>query len=336
MAAAPRKKKSERAPSHRRKARTLNIAVQLAFVVKVLETAQQLAQNDGNENLLKRTGLHQIEARAARKVLHHNPDLRVFQVRAIVLGHEWRVDARQHGNLLLNVFNFIFGRLKINDLDGDGHVAHLFNAANGARTAMSATEHREARAASAAPLEHLAERALANTVKLDIEVFGVHIFRRQRRPRDVRLVCVGNTIMREKSVQALKNGQRLRVPFFQSCRRHTLNLMLACTQKSARTRDNLADCCQSRTQRSLHTHTGPPANVHRRRFTAGCHARGSQASNSCSTTSKWTDQRANHHQLSLARLNTSTRHTLARARAVGAMGRLLASSERRKREREAR
>lgn len=71
-----------------------DVAVELPLGVQIVEALQHLPQDDGDVHLLEESSLHQVQRRPAAKVLHDDPQLRSFQIRAEVLGDERRVALR--------------------------------------------------------------------------------------------------------------------------------------------------------------------------------------------------------------------------------------------------
>lgn len=124
--------------------------MQLLFGVQVVEALENLAQDDGDVHLLEMAGLHEVERRAAAKVLHDDPQFGALQIGAVVLGDVGRVALRENHDLLLNVLDLVLGLLQVDDLDGDHLLAAIVDA-----------------------LEHLAERAFAYSLLLGEDLLRI-------------------------------------------------------------------------------------------------------------------------------------------------------------------
>jgi hypothetical protein len=98
---------------------TFYVSVQLAVVMQVHQSLQQLFHDDGDLCLCYQAGLHQVRTAAARAELHNYPQVGAVQVRAVVSGHVWRAHARQYHDLAHDIFHLVFSILDVDDLDGD-------------------------------------------------------------------------------------------------------------------------------------------------------------------------------------------------------------------------
>ena len=72
---------------------------------------------------------------------------------------------RKHGDLLLDILNFVFSILKINDLDGNLLFGPLIYPSEGQNNVRPIE--------LSLPFEHLAKRTLANTLALLVKLLGV-------------------------------------------------------------------------------------------------------------------------------------------------------------------
>lgn len=84
-----------------------------------------------------------------------------LEVGTVVAGDEGTVALRQHHDLLLDVLDLIFRLLQVDDLDGHDLLRPVVD-----------------------PLEHLAERALADALLLREDQLRVHLLRRRKQSRD--------------------------------------------------------------------------------------------------------------------------------------------------------
>jgi len=65
-----------------------------------------------------KTDTNEIKKGTSCKKLHHDPELLFLKIRPIVSCDLWTFTLRKDQNLLLNVFDFVFRALQIDDLDG--------------------------------------------------------------------------------------------------------------------------------------------------------------------------------------------------------------------------
>ena len=65
----------------KRQGQTFDVAVEFALRVQVLESFEDLAQNDGDLHLVEAARFHQVQRRAAAQVLHDDPQLRALRRR---------------------------------------------------------------------------------------------------------------------------------------------------------------------------------------------------------------------------------------------------------------
>lgn len=164
---------------------TFNVAMEFAFGVKVLQALEHFAEDDGDLHFVEIAGLHQVEGRTAAQVLHNDPQFRLlrgktnqifdfflyfengnnkmmrgqiklnipfyFEVGSVITSDVRAVALRQHHDLLLNVFDFIFGFLQVDD----------FNSHNLLRPVVDA-------------FKHFAERALADALLFREDQFRIH------------------------------------------------------------------------------------------------------------------------------------------------------------------
>ena len=97
----------------------LDVAVDLALRVQVLQPHEHLVHDRRDVRLRQRHVPHQVEHRAAADILHDDPEARARDVRAVVTRDVRRVALRHDGDLLLDVVDLVLGLLEVNDLDRD-------------------------------------------------------------------------------------------------------------------------------------------------------------------------------------------------------------------------
>lgn len=91
----------------------LDVAVDHALAVQVVERQQELAADNGNVGLGEDTGLEQVETGAAGEVLHDDPQLVALDERAIVARDILRIALGKVGNLLLDLGDVVVRVFKI-------------------------------------------------------------------------------------------------------------------------------------------------------------------------------------------------------------------------------
>jgi hypothetical protein len=116
--------------------------MEFAFRVKVFQALEHFAEDDGDLHFVEIAGLHQVECRTAAQVLHNDPQFRLlkekktkrmtfktrifswvnfkfyFEVGSVITSDVRAVALRQHHDLLLDVFDFIFSFFQVDDFDG--------------------------------------------------------------------------------------------------------------------------------------------------------------------------------------------------------------------------
>lgn len=125
--------------------RTFDISVQLLVGMQVLQSQQQLADNNGNVVLADQAGLHEVGAAATGAKLHDDPELGALGVGAIVLGDVGALQLGEDGDFLDNVLNLVLGVFNVNDFDGDGLAGALVDAVCVAALAWFLAKHRSKR-----------------------------------------------------------------------------------------------------------------------------------------------------------------------------------------------
>lgn len=91
----------------------LDVAVDHALAVQVVERQQELAADNGDVGLGEDTGLEQVEAGAAGEVLHDDPQLVALDERAIVARDILGITLGKVGNLLLDLGDVVVRVFKI-------------------------------------------------------------------------------------------------------------------------------------------------------------------------------------------------------------------------------
>ena len=111
--------------------RRLDVAVDLALAMEVVERHEEVTAHDRDGLLGKGRGLEKVRNRPAGHVLHRDcqTSRTLVHPRAQVLGHVPAVDLHQRGDLPLNVLHFILRILEVHELDRDHLTSHAVDCA---------------------------------------------------------------------------------------------------------------------------------------------------------------------------------------------------------------
>ena len=96
---------------------TLDVAMNLVFVVKVFQGLECFPYDDGSVLFFHGTQGQQVQATSTGHELHYHPDLAVQDVATPVLWKETTIQLGHDGDLLLNVLDVIATDLQIDNLD---------------------------------------------------------------------------------------------------------------------------------------------------------------------------------------------------------------------------
>ena len=102
--------------------------MQLIIHMQILQSHQQLSQDNTNVLLAQRSWLHEIRTTASSTEFHDDPEVRAAKVGAIVFGDMVGVKFGEDGDLLDNIVDFIFGALDVDHLDSDSAAVALIYA----------------------------------------------------------------------------------------------------------------------------------------------------------------------------------------------------------------
>ena len=94
--------------------------MQLIVRMQIVQTKQQLPQNNRNILLRQLPRAHQVRAASTGAKLHDDPQIRALEERAMVLCHVRRVELGQDRDLLDDVLDFVVCAFDVDDLDCDG------------------------------------------------------------------------------------------------------------------------------------------------------------------------------------------------------------------------
>lgn len=73
-------------------------------------------------------------------ILHDDPEVRFFEEGAMVLGDIWRIELAENLDLLLDIFDLVFGGFEVDDLDGNDFLGNLFVAEREVVVGLSDTD----------------------------------------------------------------------------------------------------------------------------------------------------------------------------------------------------
>jgi hypothetical protein len=85
--------------------------------MQVLQTHQELPDDDRNILLRDQSRFHKIPAASARAIFHNNPQIGALEVGPMVLGDIRRIELGEDVDLLYDIVDLIFGILDIDYLD---------------------------------------------------------------------------------------------------------------------------------------------------------------------------------------------------------------------------